>query len=63
MTMRHDTKIREEDVDTREGKKKRGVSHAEDEEEYRMAWDDLTDPGGRGSRSLDSLGRPATTEK
>jgi len=32
MTVRHDTKITEEYVDTKEGKKKRGVSHAEDEE-------------------------------
>ena len=29
-------------LNTKEGKKKRGVSHAEDEEEYRMAFDDLT---------------------
>ena len=42
MTIKHDTKITEEYVDTKEGKKKRGVSHAEDEEEYRMAFDDLT---------------------
>ena len=30
---------------------------------YQVEFDDLTDPGGRGSRALDSLGRPATTEK
>ena len=42
MTVRHDDKIKEEDVDTREGKQQRGVSDTEDEEEHRMAFDDLT---------------------
>ena len=32
MAVRHDDKIQEEDVAVREGKKKRGVSHTEDEE-------------------------------
>ena len=41
MTVRHDDKIQEEDVETKEGKKKKGVLHVEDEE-HQMAWDDLT---------------------
>ena len=42
MAVRHDDKITEEDVNTRDGTTKRGVSHTEDDEELQMAFGDLT---------------------
>ena len=43
MSVKHSDKIRNEDVEERDGKRKRkGVQHLEDEEEGQMAWDDLT---------------------
>ena len=35
-------KIRDEEMETRDGEKKRGADHIEDEEWTDQAWDDLT---------------------
>ena len=42
MAVRHDDKIRDEETIGRDGKKKRGSQHVEDDAECQMAWDDLT---------------------
>ena len=42
MTAKHTDKIQEEETDGRDGRKKKGAEHIEEDEEIGMAWDDLS---------------------